>query len=197
MCCTYVTLSTISYILLKITKELHCFVAFFPDFCVFQALYNGLVRVNGKEDHELYLLQGISLLMSQSQSVVNINVHTQLVLILILHLWHLRFGHAPLDLIKKYESLRFLKNVVPHHCIVRPLAKQAKLSFHLSTTLSKSAFDLLQCHIWGSYRFPTFDGKKYFITVIDDYIRYTWVFFINSKSGDFLTRIQNMVFYYC
>lgn len=108
----------------------------------------------------------------------------------------MRLGHAHVDVIKKHKSLSSLKNVT--HCTVCPLAKQSKLPFQLRNTNSKSVFDLLHCDIWEPYKVPTYDGKKYFVTVIDDYTRYTWVFLIHSKSGtivvlrDFLTKTQNV-----
>lgn len=42
----------------KLTKELNCMVAFFPDFYVFQDLSTGQVKRIGKEYHELYILKG-------------------------------------------------------------------------------------------------------------------------------------------
>ncbi|XP_070046299.1 uncharacterized protein [Nicotiana tomentosiformis] len=43
----------------KLTKELKYMVGFFPDFCVFQDLFSGQVKGIGKEEHGLYILQGV------------------------------------------------------------------------------------------------------------------------------------------
>lgn len=40
----------------KITRALNCSVCFFPDFFMFQDLYNGDVKAIGREDDGLYLL---------------------------------------------------------------------------------------------------------------------------------------------
>lgn len=40
----------------KITKALQCFVAFFPDLCIFQDLYTKMVKAISKEIRGLYLL---------------------------------------------------------------------------------------------------------------------------------------------
>lgn len=40
----------------KLTKELNCFASFFPDFCLFQELFSGKVKMIGKEDGGLYIL---------------------------------------------------------------------------------------------------------------------------------------------
>lgn len=41
----------------KLTKALSCSVNFFPDFCVFQDLYNGRVREIGREEGGLYIVK--------------------------------------------------------------------------------------------------------------------------------------------
>lgn len=40
----------------KITKKLKCLVLFFPDFVIFQDLYNGVVKGIGRDQDGLYLL---------------------------------------------------------------------------------------------------------------------------------------------
>ncbi|XP_070014290.1 uncharacterized protein [Nicotiana sylvestris] len=93
--------------------------------------------------------------------------------------------------------ISLLSEYVNHNWIV-DTAKKSKLLFQVSNTNSKYVFDLLHYDIWGPYRFPTYDGKKYFVTVVDDYTMYTWMFLIHSKSDtivvlrDFLTKTQNM-----
>lgn len=44
----------------KITKDLSCVVLFFPDFCVFQGLYNGKVLGIGREKDGLYFLKELA-----------------------------------------------------------------------------------------------------------------------------------------
>ena len=36
--------------------------------------------------------------------------------------------------------------------------------------------------VWGPYSTPTLDGFKYFLTVVDDTTRETWLFLMKSKS---------------
>ena len=44
--------------------------------------------------------------------------------------------------------------------------------------------------IWGPYPVESIEGYKYFLTVVDDHSRYTWVFMLTSKS-DAPSIIQN------
>lgn len=61
-----------------------------------------------------------------------------------------------------------------------------------------SAFDLLHCDIWGPYRVTTHNHKTFFVTMVDDFTRFIWLFLIQSKSEvivvmrNFLTRIKNL-----
>jgi len=57
-----------------------------------------------------------------------------------------------------------------------------KLLFPLSSSKSKKCFDLIHVDMWGPYSFTSIHGHKYFLTIVDDYSRYTWVFPLKQKS---------------
>lgn len=61
-------------------------------------------------------------------------------------------------------------------------AQQKKLHFSNNLYLSKFAFDLNHCDVWGPFSTPTIEGHKYFLIIIDDCTWATWVFFLKSKS---------------
>lgn len=50
-----------------------------------------------------------------------------------------------------------------------PLAKQVHSSFPLSSSRTKSTFDLIHMDVWGPYRIPTYDGFQYFLTIVDNH----------------------------
>ncbi|KAF3682563.1 putative serine carboxypeptidase-like 40-like [Capsicum annuum] len=52
----------------KMTKQLSCFVTFYPDFSVFQDLHSGKVKGIGKERGELYILKSVQVLSSRFDS---------------------------------------------------------------------------------------------------------------------------------
>ena len=76
-------------------------------------------------------------------------------------------------------------------------AKQTRLPFPLSTIKSHSPHNLLHCDIWGPHKTPTHFGKRFFLTIVDDYTRCTWLFLMNHKSEtqhlleSFITFAQN------
>lgn len=69
-----------------------------------------------------------------------------------------------------------IKDVYVPPCLICPLAKQKRLSFHSPNHLSEHCFDLLHCNVSGPYQ-STHTGCHYFLTLVDDFSRYMWVFF--------------------
>lgn len=67
-------------------------------------------------------------------------------------------------------------------CDVCALAKQCRLPFSVSSISSFRPFELIHCDIWGPYKIASLSGAKYFLTIVDDYSRFTWVFFMHHKS---------------
>jgi hypothetical protein len=48
-------------------------------------------------------------------------------------------------------------------------------------------FELLQMDLFGPTQYTSISENKYDFVIVDDYIRYTWVFFLVDKSGVFAT----------
>ena len=68
-------------------------------------------------------------------------------------------------------------------CLVCPFAKQTRNVFPNSSIRSTACFELLHIDLWGPYNTPTVDGKKYFLTIMDDFSRVTWLFLLSHKSA--------------
>uniref|UniRef100_A0A2N9J288 Integrase catalytic domain-containing protein n=1 Tax=Fagus sylvatica TaxID=28930 RepID=A0A2N9J288_FAGSY len=94
-------------------------------------------------------------------------------------------GHPSLS------RMSFLSSVLPHvvHsnedvslCTVCPLAKQKRLPFPNKNQLVSSPFDLLHVDIWGPYHTATVEGYRYFLTLVDDCTRTTWIYLMKLKS---------------
>lgn len=46
---------------------------------------------------------------------------------------------------------------------------------------STFCFELIHFDVWGPYAIPTHSGARYFLTVVDDFSRNTWVYLMNHK----------------
>ena len=67
-------------------------------------------------------------------------------------------------------------------CEICLLAKQKRLPFTPNSHVSSHRFDLIHCDLWGPFSTPTIDGCKFFLTIVDDYSRCTWVYLLKHKS---------------
>ena len=61
-------------------------------------------------------------------------------------------------------------------------AKQTRCSFPLSNNKTTDIFEMIHCDIWGPYRVPSHSGARYFLTIVDDFSRGTWIYLMNTKS---------------
>lgn len=171
----------------KLTRELNCCALFYPDFYIFQELFSGKVRGISRWENDLYLVnadcqlkyQGPQLnstkdqdnagnAVSSSKSLSTINT-TQISM----SLWHKRLSHAPFVVLRKLSCFKTLFTHTDELFTVCVLAKQSRLSFPLSNTTTTTCFYILHADVWGPYRVSTHDGKRYFLTLVDDYSTHT------------------------
>lgn len=96
-------------------------------------------------------------------------------------LWHNRLSHLPISSTKTISSISSISDLL-YLCDVCPLARQSKLPFPTSSIKTKYAFELIYIDTWGPYNSPTYDGYKYFLTIIDDFTRWTWTYFLALKA---------------
>jgi len=67
-------------------------------------------------------------------------------------------------------------------CDVCYKGKQTRLPFPSSDSKAKGCFDLIYCDIWGAYSVESLCGAHYFVTIVDDASRGTWVYLMKYKS---------------
>ncbi|KAK6791377.1 hypothetical protein RDI58_010458 [Solanum bulbocastanum] len=163
----------------KLTKNLSCSVTFFPDFCIFQDLYSGRVTEIGKEVGGLYIVrQGLkdACFINGTQKPQISSDQPKLTL-----LWHQRLGCPSLQAMHKLGLIYKRSSKVPDYPIF-PLAKQSILVFLHNISRSVKPLEMIHLDVWGPYRTPTHDRKHLFLTIVDDYTRYTWVYMLHMKS---------------
>ena len=52
---------------------------------------------------------------------------------------------------------------------------------------TSKVFELLHMDLFGPTQYTSIGGNKYGLVIVDDYTRYTWVFFLVDKSDVFAT----------
>lgn len=99
------------------------------------------------------------------------------------HLWHSRLGHVSVSRLKHLISLGSLGNLPSHDisdCSGCKLKKKVALPFNCSTS-SIALFDLIHSDVWGPAPVGTKGGSKYFVSFIDDYTQYCWVYLMKRR----------------
>jgi transposase InsO family protein len=109
-------------------------------------------------------------------------------------LWHRKLGHVGMkqlnklikhDLIGGLKDVTFKKNKLCSTCQVR---KQVGNTHHKNSMMSTSKpFELMHMDLFGPSTYTSIGGNKYGFVIVDDFTRYTWVFFLVDKSDTFAT----------
>jgi len=114
------------------------------------------------------------------------------------NLWHYRLGH-PFDKVlhkicKDCVNVPFNSNETCECCC---LGKQQKLKFPLSISRARNLFDIVHMDIWGPINKPFIYDHKYFLTIVGDHNKHTWLYLMKNKSeaknlmSNFLTFVKN------
>ena len=155
--------------------------------------------------NNLYLLQAsldctsISRASSILQSVFSSLVHSVSSVHVVSkpYLWHLRLGHVSDNKLSTFNNnlldvIQFQSN---KDCVLCPIAKQKKLPFPSFNHISHNVFDIVHCDVWGPSVKSTQEGYKYFLTLVDDATRSTWVYLMKCKSDTrpLLVSFYNMI----
>ncbi|GJS23623.1 retrovirus-related pol polyprotein from transposon TNT 1-94 [Tanacetum coccineum] len=104
-------------------------------------------------------------------------------------LWHRRLSHlnfgtindlTRLDLVNGLPKFKYGKD---HLCSACERGKSKKAS-HTPKLVSSdhSKLELLHMDLCGPMRVASINGKRYILVIVDDYSRYTWVYFLRSKD---------------
>ncbi|KAK9065740.1 hypothetical protein SSX86_015141 [Deinandra increscens subsp. villosa] len=125
----------------------------------------------------LYLLQQQSHFTSCNSVVCNVAVTA--------HTWHNRLGHLPLYKLKTLHVCSDDNVDSITTCSICPQARQHRLPFPHSHRESSHPFDLIHIDVWGPYNTLTYNGYKYFLTIVDDHSRVTWTYLLSTKSNAF------------
>lgn len=97
-------------------------------------------------------------------------------------LWNWRMGHPSASLNSKFvklDSKISFKN--PCDCTICPLAEQTRLPFNSSFIKTTACFLLLYIDIGNLYSY-FFISARYFLSIVDDYSRCTWIYLMKNKG---------------
>ncbi|KAJ4776116.1 hypothetical protein LUZ62_060373 [Rhynchospora pubera] len=157
--------------------------------CCFKDPLTNKILLEVPSSHGLYHIQTSSPCPKLPQALFGVRTTASI--------WHDRFGHP-----SHSTTLKILKDfALPcssfslahcHDCIV---AKSHKLPFTSSISSTSSPLEIVYSDVWGPSPFVSNNGFRYYIIFVDDFSRFTWIFFMANKSevSTIFTRFKAQV----
>jgi transposase InsO family protein len=119
-------------------------------------------------------------------------------------LWHRRLAHVGMKNLHKLlkgehilglTNVHFEKDMI---CSACQAGKQVGTHHpHKNIMTTDRPLELLHMDLFGPIAYISISGSKYYLVIVDDYSRFTWIFFLQEKSQTqetlkgFLRRAQN------
>lgn len=169
-----------------LTRDTSLMIKFVGNYCLIQDKSSLKMIRKGDCWNGLYILQ-LPQTLHNAFSFVNTTV-----CMVSFPTWHAKVrhpSHKHLLALKDLLHINSIENMSFDPCLICPLAKQRHLSFVSHNNIAATVFDLVHYDIWGPYEFLTHAGFQYFLTLVDDFSRYTWMFLLRKKF-DALTVVS-------
>ncbi|KAI5339023.1 hypothetical protein L3X38_018295 [Prunus dulcis] len=107
--------------------------------------------------------------------------------------WHARLGHPShsvfTTLLHKYHLPVNGTIISNKNCHICPLGKSCRLPFEYRQLHAQSSLALLHLDVWGPAPVPSNFGYHYYLSIVDDHTRFTWLYPLAKKSDVFPTFI--------
>lgn len=164
----------------KLARDNNCDIQFTPQACKIVNTKSGVLEAMATVKDGLYYLQDSVNHTSFCNAAV-VDCAT----------WHLRLGHAAVSKMKSISHLQAQCNDLTSDqvCLTCPMAKFHKLPFPVSKSHASEVFALIHLDTWGPYKIPTRGKFRYFLTIVDDKSRNTWLYLMQHNL-DFLHCFQ-------
>jgi GAG-pre-integrase domain len=117
------------------------------------------------------------------------------------NIWRARLGHPSSSTtirVINSNSLPCIREIFLfcNDCIK---AKAHVLPFSYSSSITSSPLELIHSDVWGPSPLNSSHGYKYYVTFIDDFSNFTWIYFMKNKSelcdifSQFKCQIENLL----
>lgn len=164
----------------------NCRVEFSKSGCLVQDQHSGKMIAKGPKVGRLFPLAFSSSTCSSLPFVSCNSAHVDYTT------WHKRLGHPNSHVLHDLLKSGFLGNkespslsTLPSDCISCKLGKSKILPFPTHQSNEGQPFDMIHSDVWGMASVISHANYKYFVTFIDDYSRFTWIYFLRSKDEVF------------
>jgi hypothetical protein len=156
----------------QLAKQRNIYVSFGANDCILEQENGQRIQV-GRVKDDLYEFVG-SVLVEKANLVSEI--------------WHKRLGHISKKTLEEMVAKGLVQGVDLNEkppeqlCSACTQGKSTRLPFSESETKSERPLQLIHSDVCGPMEVPSLSGKRYFVTFIDDYSKYTHLYFLDRKS---------------
>ncbi|KAL2630872.1 hypothetical protein R1flu_015558 [Riccia fluitans] len=108
-------------------------------------------------------------------------------------LWHRRLGYMSkkgMEVLRKQDLLSGLKSSKLEFCEHCVFGKNKQSAFGVGIHHSTEVLEYAHSDVWGKSPVPSHSRKEYYISFINDYSRYMWVYFLHHKSEVFAIFVK-------
>ncbi|KAB2634323.1 hypothetical protein D8674_038379 [Pyrus ussuriensis x Pyrus communis] len=109
------------------------------------------------------------------------------------NVWHQRLGHPAHDVMTfmlKQSNISVQTDDNHNTCISCIQGKMSRLPFPVRTDRCTSHFQKVHTDVWGPAPVRSIEGYRYYVTFVDEYTRFVWIFPMSNKSDVFTIFVQ-------
>lgn len=192
----------------RFNTDNNAFFQFHPSHCFAKSQDDGATLLCGKGASDgLYHIPGpssavatplVKSIIPQVIPQANVSVSAPIHISSTSTLWHNRLGHPNIHVLNSVLSMCnkpiINKNKIDF-CVACCVGKHHKLPSQPSTTVYSHPLELIFCDLWGPAPMVSSMGYKYYISFVDAFSRYTWIYFLKVKSDalSIFTQFQKLV----
>ncbi|KAB2598442.1 hypothetical protein D8674_001362 [Pyrus ussuriensis x Pyrus communis] len=109
------------------------------------------------------------------------------------NVWHQRLGHPAQDVLTtmlKQSNIPVQTDDNNSTCISCIQGKMSRIPFPVRTDRCTSPFQKVHTDIWGPSPVRSIEGYRYYVTFVDEYTRFVWIFPMSNKSDVFTIFVK-------
>ncbi|KAF7814697.1 Retrovirus-related Pol polyprotein from transposon TNT 1-94 [Senna tora] len=178
----------------KLAKDNKVYFEFHANHCLVKSQETNETLLKGSFRNGLYCVDDLSLLHHQPQPHITAHIASTQSTIKDFNVWHSRLGHPSSRVVSHVLStcnisipMNKTNNSTCHACC---LGKSHTLPFSLSQTSYSAPLQLVHTDIWGHAPILSSTGYTYYISFIDAYSKFTWLYLLKTKGDALQAFIQ-------
>ncbi|KAM1941804.1 hypothetical protein ACFX13_029341 [Malus domestica] len=162
-------------------KDNHCSLTLDSDGSEIKHRSSGRMLFRGPVKEGFYPFQGLSNVSAPHSALFSTKASLQT--------WHKRLGHPSSAMFRRILNKHSLAHsgdkLVSFFCTNCAIGKNHKLSFSSSTSSISTSLELLHCDVWGPSSISSVSGYRFYLLIVDEFTKYTWLFPMKYKSEVF------------